>query len=69
MIMGHIGFGGCFNYWIHAFHMPMFYIISGFLYKKKSTSFYEITVKKAKSLLIPYFIFGVIHYFIYVDKY
>lgn len=66
MIMGHIGFGRYFDYWIHAFHMPMFYIISGFLYKKKSTSFYEFTLKKAKSLLVPYFVFGVLHYFIYM---
>lgn len=25
MIMGHIGFGQAFDYFIHAFHMPMFF--------------------------------------------
>ena len=24
MVMGHIGFGGAFDKFIHAFHMPMF---------------------------------------------
>lgn len=30
MVMGHIGFGGKFDKFIHAFHMPMFFFISGF---------------------------------------
>lgn len=29
MIMGHVGFGGHFDKWIHAFHMPMFFFVSG----------------------------------------
>ena len=35
MVMGHIGFGGKFDKFIHAFHMPMFFFISGFFYKEK----------------------------------
>lgn len=61
MIMGHIGFGSVFDYWIHAFHMPMFYLISGFLYKKSTLSFNKFVKKKAKSLLLPYIIFAMFH--------
>ena len=32
MVMGHIGFGGKFDKFIHAFHMPMFFFISCLLY-------------------------------------
>lgn len=32
MIMGHIGFGNTFDIYIHAFHMPMFFFISGYLF-------------------------------------
>lgn len=32
MVMGHIGFGTLFDKLIHCFHMPMFFIISGFLH-------------------------------------
>lgn len=46
MIMGHIGFGGIFDYWIHSFHMPMFYFISGFLYRKSELSLREFLIKK-----------------------
>lgn len=59
MIMGHIGFGEHFDQWIHAFHMPMFFIISGFLYKKKDMK--QTLVSRFKGLLIPYLFFAVFH--------
>lgn len=66
MVMGHIGFGSIFDYWIHAFHMPMFYLISGFLYKRKNTSFKEFANKKIKTLMLPYLSFGILHYLIWL---
>ena len=33
MLMGHVPFGANFDYYIHAFHMPLFFFISGFLIK------------------------------------
>mgnify|MGYP007030225338 CR=1 FL=1 len=33
MIMGHVGFGGHFDKWIHAFHMPMFFFVSGMFFR------------------------------------
>lgn len=38
---------------IFTFHMPIFFIISGFLYKPRGP--HEIIAKKSKRLLIPYF--------------
>lgn len=32
MVMGHVGFGNKFDLWIHAFHMPMWFIISGYFF-------------------------------------
>lgn len=49
---------------IYAFHMPLFFIISGFLYNKEkynAMSLKTITVKKAKSYLIPYFTFAFVN--------
>ena len=62
MVMGHIGFGGKFDHFIHAFHMPMFFFISGFFYRKRYCSIGEYVAKKARSLLIPYISFGLAHY-------
>lgn len=64
MIMGHIGFGENFDYFIHAFHMPMFFFISGYFYKGQKYRIGEYIGKKAKSLLIPYLFFGIAHYII-----
>lgn len=33
MIMGHIKFGSLFDKWIHAFHMPMFFFVSGWFFR------------------------------------
>ena len=30
MVMGHVGFGGKFDRYIHSFHMPLFVLISGY---------------------------------------
>lgn len=35
MVMGHIGFGYVFDHFIHAFHMPMFYFVSGMFSRLK----------------------------------
>lgn len=64
MVMGHISFGGAFDHFIHAFHMPMFCFISGFFYRRRDCSIGEYVGKKAKSLLIPYISFGIAHYLV-----
>ena len=64
MIMGHVGFGDRFDYFIHAFHMPMFFIISGLFYKNNIET-KQFIKKKAKTLLIPYLSFGLFFYLIW----
>ena len=69
MIMGHIGYGNEFDTFIHAFHMPMFFWISGYLFNhktKEEISFRSIVKRKTKSLLLPYFIFGITHYLLWI---
>ena len=57
MIMGHVGFGGLFHKWSHAFHMPMFFFISGWFYKQEA-SLQGRLLRKAKGLLVPYLLIG-----------
>lgn len=69
MILGHIIVNdNVFNHIIHAFHMPMFFIISG-MFWKPCDSYTDFIKKKAKSLLLPYFLFGLIHYVVYIIYY
>lgn len=65
MIMGHVGFGGRFYHFIHAFHMPMFFWVSGFLFGNKPSENIELVgfiKKKSQTLLVPYCFFGFFHW-------
>lgn len=46
---------------IYTFHMPLFFLISGYLYKRKD-NFGEGVKKDAKRLLLPYVYFYIISY-------
>jgi len=48
--------------WIHGFHMPFFFIVSGILYGQKTecvNSFRFGLGSKIKTLLVPYFVFEI----------
>lgn len=68
MIMGHVGFGDPFSNWIHAFHMPLFFIITGY-FLKPCTNLKELkatTIKRTKKLLIPYCVFSAVGYLLWI---
>ena len=72
MVMGHVGFGAEFNHWIHGFHMPLFFFLSGYLHNNryhKGFSIFEYIknngFKYVKKLLLPYFIWGLFHLIIF----
>lgn len=58
MVMGHVWFGDRFNLWIHAFHMPMWFIISGFFFHSNNDP-KEYVTKKIRVLIVPYLFFSV----------
>lgn len=71
MVLSHAGligrFGAALNLWIHSFHMPLFFIASGYVYRvDKKISIEEFLKKKIKVLIRPYLVFGVLHYGIYI---
>ncbi|MCC5640241.1 acyltransferase family protein [Nostoc sp. CHAB 5844] len=53
--------GHCFDglRWIYWFHMPLFFMLSGYLYKSKGDYFFYLQ-KKSQHLLLPYFSFLVL---------
>lgn len=66
MIMGHVEFGNHFDFFIHAFHMPMFFFVSGYFFKAGNISTINYIKKKAKTLLIPYAVFGLLGYAVWL---
>lgn len=47
---------------IYSFHMPLFFIISGYLFNENYvySSFFVFLFKRIKTLLVPYYFFGVL---------
>ena len=59
MVLCHTGMHNSFTQWIYAFHMPLFFIVSGMLYKN-TVAVKVLVMKKVKQLLIPYLLFALI---------
>lgn len=57
MVMGHAGLPGAVHNWIYSFHMPFFFILSGFFFKNGKYSFGEFVWRKFKTLIVPYIFF------------
>lgn len=60
VIWGHIMLIGPTNIVIYAFHMPLFFFLSGMLFKKENyTTVAEFIKKRIRTLLIPYVLFSI----------
>lgn len=65
IVAGHVGYdiltvGGLFPY--YSFHVPLFMFISGYFYREEEEGRpFAYVKKKAKRLLLPYFIWNVIY--------
>ncbi|MEJ5306926.1 MAG: acyltransferase family protein [candidate division WOR-3 bacterium] len=65
VVLGHTEINPNLKTFIYSFHMPLFFIVSGFLFKTES-NFKEFFIKKFKRLIIPYFIFSFLTYLFWV---
>lgn len=60
MVMGHVSFGVEFDKWIHGFHMPVWFIISGFFANTKRG--YIVYIKrKSRVIMVPYLFFSLLY--------
>ncbi len=71
MIVSHSGFAQSIgvNIYINAFYMPMFFLISGYFINVEKYTLVSFAQKKIKSLLVPYFIWGIFHLIIWMLMY
>lgn len=66
MIMGHVFFGFGFDYYIHAFHMPIFFFTSGFCHTPVSGPYRKRLHRLFIKFIVPYLGYGVFIYVIWV---
>lgn len=71
MVISHSGLAGSLKIdgYINAFYMPMFFLISGFFLHVEKYTIKEYVIKKIKGLLIPYLIWGVFHFAVWMAMY
>lgn len=63
MILGHLGLPNSLSNLIHIFHMPIFFLLAGLCFDmKKYNKFSLFVASRAKSLLVPYFFWGIVMY-------
>ena len=66
VMAGHVGFGREFSIFIHAFHVPIFFFITGYLTANATPRpLREVFWRKTKSLLIPFLVFALLHIGLY----
>lgn len=63
MVFCHTGYSSLFNVWVYAFHMPIFFFISGMFVNEKKYSVFQFINKRFKQIFIPYLIFALIYCF------
>ena len=63
VVFGHITRTNWLNHYIWSFHIPVFFILSGYLYNpEKFVTCGNFIKRKFKGLIIPYLIFGILTY-------
>ena len=66
IIWGHIRLTGWSNAFVYAWHIPLFFFLSGMVFNKcKYADFRTFFMKKVKSLLVPYVIFSFLTWFVW----
>ena len=55
MVFDHVGWGSAVHTYIQSFHMPLFFIVSGYLWKNEDV--FQVIKKRFKTLMIPYIFF------------
>lgn len=64
VVLGHLGMPITINSFIYGFHMPLFFLLSGYLYtasKWTATPFFQFIRLKARAYLLPYALLGFIN--------
>lgn len=65
IVWGHTLDSGDVHRYLYSFHIPLFFFVIGLFFTSPKLSFWRFTIKKAKSLLIPYFSFAIISVLIF----
>lgn len=72
VVLGHVSENEFISGFIYNFHMPLFFILSGYIYVKFSKKdIVNFSVNRIKRLMLPYFFWGIITliYWIVIERF
>ena len=70
VVWAHIMIVGWTHRVIYAFHMPLFFFLSGMLFQRdKYSSFVKFVSKRTKRLLIPYVVYSIVTWAFWANSY
>ena len=62
VVLGHTYRPNVVKTWIYSFHMPLFVFLSGYVFNSNKYTYRGFTIRRFKSLIVPYFAFAFISY-------
>lgn len=66
VVWGHIMLSGWSNLMVYAFHIPLFFFLSGMMFKpEKYNSFGAFLKRRWETLIIPYFVYSIVTWIIW----
>lgn len=69
VVWGHLQLACPIKSELYIFHMPLFFILSGYFFNDFSESIKQVLLKRFHSYLVPYFIFMIVDLLIFVILY
>lgn len=67
VVLGHLSLPSNITIYIYSFHMPLFFLLAGFVYKAKTDECSRTFIqKKYNSILSPYLLFSFISYLFWI---
>ena len=67
VLVGHMTANARLEEYIYSFHIPLFFWVSGYLFQRENyQSFKYFIIKRAQTLIIPYFIFATFSFFVWL---
>ena len=67
IIWGHILLHGWSNLFVYSFHIPLFFFLSGMVFNgAKYDSLWQLVKRRVKTLLLPYLLFSVLTWIIWI---
>ena len=62
VIFGHLLPASVLTQYVYAFHVPLFFVVSGYLFDRRRYGFRQLVLRRLRTLIVPYFVFATVSF-------